>query len=175
MTSSHISGFYNLTLDERRAKIADNAPLTPEDLLPFTSGGLTPEAADHMIENMIGIYSLPLGLGLNFQVNGKDVLVPFAIEEPSVVAGASFMAKLIRAGGGFQATASEPEMIGQMQVLDLDDAHSARLKIYEFKSALLAEADDIDPILKKFGGGYRSVSGRPPDLRCARCHGRQRR
>jgi hydroxymethylglutaryl-CoA reductase len=160
MTSSRISGFYNLTLDERRAKIADNASLTPEDLLPFTSGGLTPEAADHMIENMIGIYSLPLGLGLNFQVNGKDVLIPFAIEEPSVVAGASFMAKLIRAGGGFQATASEPEMIGQMQVLDLDDAHSARLKIYEFKSALLAEADDIDPILKKFGGGARDLEVR---------------
>ncbi len=160
MTSSRISGFYNLTLDERLAKIADNSPLTPEDLLPFASGGLTPESADHMIENVIGTYSLPLGIGLNFQVNGKDVLVPFAIEEPSVVAGASFMAKLVRAGGGFQATTSEPHMIGQMQVLDLDDVHSARLKIYEFKSALLAEADDIDPILKKFGGGARDLEVR---------------
>ena len=160
MTSSRISGFYNLTLDERRAKIADNSPLTPEDLLPFASGGLTPEAADHMIENVIGMHSLPLGIGLNFQVNGRDVLVPMAIEEPSVVAGASFMAKLIRAGGGFQATTSAPEMIGQMQVLDVDDVNTARLKIYEYKSALLAEADEIDPILKKFGGGARDLEVR---------------
>ena len=134
--------------------------LTPEDLLPFTNGGLTPEAADHMIENVIGMHSLPLGIGLNFQVNGKDVLVPMAIEEPSVVAGASFMAKLVRAGGGFQATTSAPEMIGQMQVLDLDNVESARLKIYEHKAELLAEADTIDPILKKFGGGARDLEVR---------------
>jgi hydroxymethylglutaryl-CoA reductase len=160
MTNSRISGFYNLTIEERRAKIADFSHLTPEDLLPFNDGGLTPDAADHMIENMIGIHSLPLGIGLNFQVNGKDVLVPFAIEEPSVVAGASFMAKFIRAGGGFQATASAPEMIGQMQVLDLDNVESARLKIYEHKDELIAEADTIDPILKKFGGGARDLEVR---------------
>ncbi len=166
MTNSRISGFYNLTIDERRVKIADSVSspegtyLTPEDLLPFTDGGLSPEAADHMIENVIGMHSLPLGIGLNFQVNGRDVLVPFAIEEPSVVAGASFMAKLIRAGGGFQATTSAPEMIGQMQVLDVDDVASARLKIYEHKKELLEEADTIDPILKKFGGGARDLEVR---------------
>ena len=166
MTNSRISGFYNLTIEERRAKIAESAHLisspqgTPEDLLPFKNGGLTPEAADHMIENVIGIHALPLGIGLNFQVNGKDVLVPMAIEEPSVVAGASFMAKLIRAGGGFQATTSAPEMIGQMQVLDLDNVETARLKICEHKADLLAEADTIDPILKKFGGGARDLEVR---------------
>jgi hydroxymethylglutaryl-CoA reductase len=160
MISSRISGFYKQTLDERRAQIVDSLNLAPEDLLPFTSGGLTPEAADHMIENVIGIHSPPLGIGLNFQVNNKDVLVPMAIEEPSVVAGASFMAKLVRAGGGFQATTSAPEMIGQMQVLGLDDVHAARLKIYEYKVALLAEADEIDPVLKKFGGGARNLEVR---------------
>ena len=160
MTNSRISGFYKLTLDERRAQIVDNAPLTPEDLLPFTDGGLTPDAADHMIENVIGLHSLPLGIGLNFQVNGKDVLVPMAIEEPSVVAGASFMAKLVRTGGGFKAATSAPEMIGQMQVLDLDNAESARLKIYEHKAEVLTEADTIDPILKKFGGGARDLEVR---------------
>jgi len=160
MISSRISGFYNLSIDERRAKIADATPLTPENLLPFIDGGLTPEAADHMIENVIGTYSLPLGIGLNFQVNGRDVLVPFAIEEPSVVAGASFMAKLARAGGGFRATTSAPEMVGQMQVLDVDDVASARLEIYEHKSELLKEADTIDPILKKFGGGARDLEMR---------------
>ena len=160
MTSSRISGFYNLSMEERRSQIAASSHLTPEDLTPFTDGGLSPEAADHMIENVIGTHSLPLGIGLNFQVNGKDVLVPFAIEEPSVVAGASFMAKLIRAGGGFQATTSEPHMIGQMQVLDMDNAYDARLKIYEYKAALLAEADEIDPVLKKFGGGARDLEVR---------------
>jgi hydroxymethylglutaryl-CoA reductase len=160
MTSSRISGFYNLSIEERRAKIADSSHLTPEDLLPFKDGGLTTNAADHMIENAIGTYSLPLGIGLNFQVNGRDVLVPFAIEEPSVVAGASFMARLVRAGGGFQATTSAPEMIGQMQVLDVNDVASARLKIYEHKSELLEEADTIDPVLKKFGGGARDLEVR---------------
>ena len=74
-----------------------------------------------MIENVIGLYSLPLGIALNFQVNGKDVLVPMVIEEPSVVAGASFMARLVRSGGGFQASTTPPEMIGQLQVLDFKD------------------------------------------------------
>ncbi|MFZ5911544.1 MAG: hydroxymethylglutaryl-CoA reductase, degradative [Chloroflexota bacterium] len=160
MTNSRFPGFYNLTLEERRAKLADEAHQTPDNLLPFTDGGLSPGAANHMIENVIGLYSLPLGVGLNFQVNGRDVLVPFAIEEPSVVAGASFMAKLVRAGGGFRATTSAPEMIGQMQVLDLDNVESARLKIYEHKPELLEEADTIDPILKKFGGGARDLDVR---------------
>ena len=102
----------------------------------------------------------PLGIGLNFQVNGKDVLVPMAIEEPSVVAGASFMAKLARAGGGFTATSDPPLMIGQMQVVDLADLPSARLAIFEHKAELLAEADSIDPLLKKFGGGARDLEVR---------------
>ncbi len=160
MTTSRIPGFYTLTLEERLAALADNAHQTPEELLPFRDGGLTLEAADHMIENVVGVYNLPIGIGLNFQVNGRDVLVPFVIEEPSVVAGASFMAKLARAAGGFQATVSAPEMIGQIQIVGLDDAASARLKIYEHKAELLTEADAIDPILKKLGGGARDLEVR---------------
>jgi len=166
MTNSRISGFYNMTLAERRAKLVDafsspsGTPLTPEDLSPFTTGGLTPEAADHMIENVIGLYSLPLGIALNFQVNGRDVLVPMTLEEPSVVAGASFMAKLARAGGGFRATATDPLMIGQMQVINITDLHEAKLKLHEHKAELLAEADSIDPVLKKFGGGARDLEVR---------------
>ncbi len=163
MTNSRISGFYNLTLDERRAKVADSADFPAEGLTPFTTGGLSPEAADHMVENAVGMFSLPLGIGLNFQINGRDVLVPMTLEEPSVVAGASFMAKLARAGGGFQATCSAPEMIGQMQLLDVDDVHAARLKIYEHKADLLAEVDSIDPVLKKFGGGARDLEVRVID------------
>ena len=160
MTNSRISGFYNMTLEERRAKLAAASNHTPENLLPFTNGGLSPEAADHMIENVIGLYSLPLGIALNFQVNGKDVLVPMTLEEPSVVAGASFMAKLARAGGGFQAKTTEPHMIGQMQVLDLPNVHLAQLSLLEHKEELLAEADAVDPVLKQFGGGARNLEAR---------------
>jgi hydroxymethylglutaryl-CoA reductase len=160
MTTSRIPGFYNMTLAERHAKLAEAALQTPEGLLPFTTGGLAPEAADHMIENVIGLFSLPLGLALNFQVNGKDVLVPMTLEEPSVVAGASFMAKLARLGGGFQATTTEPHMIGQMQILDLPNVHLAQLSILEHKEELLAEADAVDPVLKKFGGGAHNLEVR---------------
>ena len=106
MTNYRLASFYNLTLAKRRLKLAEASGRTPDELGAWTSGGLSPEAADHMIENVVGLHALPLGIGLNFQVNGRDVLVPFAIEEPSVVAGASFMAKLARAGGGFTASTS---------------------------------------------------------------------
>jgi len=160
MTNSRISGFYKMSIEERRAKLAEATNHTPENLLPFTSGGLSPEAADHMIENVIGLYSLPLGIALNFQVNGKDVLVPMTLEEPSVVAGASFMAKLARAGGGFQATTTAPHMIGQMQVLDLPNVHLAQLSLLEHKEELLAIADAVDPVLKQFGGGAHNLEAR---------------
>src|SRR5688500_2668292 len=166
MTASRISGFYNMTLDERRAQLEEalSSPLgaqqTPDGLSAWVTGGLSPEAADHMIENVIGLHSLPLGIALNFQVNGRDVLVPMTIEEPSVVAGASFMAKLARAGGGFTATTSEPLMIGQMQVINMVDLYEAKLKIYEHKAELLSEANTIDPVLIKFGGGARDLEVR---------------
>src|SRR5574341_2027267 len=161
MATSRISGFYNLTLDERRAQLADAEALSLDDLAAYVSnGGLTPEAADHMIENVVGTHALPLGIALNFMVNGRDVLVPMAIEEPSVVAGASFMAKLARAGGGFTATTTDSLMIGQMQVINLTNLHEAKLKLYEHKAELLAEADTIDPVLKKFGGGARDLEVR---------------
>jgi len=163
MTNSRISGFYNMTLDERRSQLLDAAAQTPENLLPFTTGGLSSDAADHMIENVIGLYSLPLGIALNFRVNGRDVLVPMTLEEPSVVAGASFMAKLARAGGGFTATTTDPLMIGQMQVINVTNLEEAKLKLYEHKAELLAEADSIDPILKKFGGGARDLEVRTID------------
>jgi hydroxymethylglutaryl-CoA reductase len=161
MTSSRIPGFYNKSLDERMRELATASGLSLDELSAFTSqGGLTPEAADHMVENAIGTHALPLGIGLNFQVNGKDVLVPMAIEEPSVVAGASFMAKLARAGGGFQASTTPPLMIGQMQVIKIQDLEEAKLKLLAKKSELLEEADDIDPVLKKIGGGARDLEVR---------------
>jgi hydroxymethylglutaryl-CoA reductase len=160
MGTSRLTGFYKMTLEERLATTASAAQLTPEDLSAWLVGGIDPGSADHMIENVIGLHALPLGLGLNFQVNGRDVIVPMAIEEPSVVAGASFMAKLARSGGGFQTTSSDPLMIGQMQLINITNLREAAFKLYEHKAALLAEADAIDPVLKKFGGGARDLEVR---------------
>ena len=105
--------FYNLSIPERLDWLAEKAGLDAADLAALR-GGLTADQADHMIENAVGVFGLPLGVAQNFVVNGREVLVPMAIEEPSVVAGASFMARLARAGGGFSASASAPEMIGQI-------------------------------------------------------------
>src|SRR5512143_3211818 len=153
MANSRISGFYNLSTDQRRAQLAESAAIPPDLLAAYDTGGLAQDAADHMIENVIGLYALPIGVALNFQVNGRDVLVPMVIEEPSVVAGASFMAKLARSGGGFVAATDEPLMIGQIQVSELADLEKARAALLAHKAELLAEADAVDPVLKKFGGG----------------------
>ena len=102
-------------------------------------GGLTIGQADHMIENVVGLYALPLGIALNFLINGREVLVPMVIEEPSVVAGASFMAKLARRADGFIASTTPPEMIAQIQILDVTDLESARTAILEARNSLLEE------------------------------------
>ena len=160
-TSSRLSGFYNLPLAERLEALRRAGQLDQADLDALSgAAGLSLEGADHMVENAIGIFALPLGIGLNFIVNGREVLVPMAIEEPSVVAGASFMAKLARAGGGFSVTTTPPEMIGQMQLLDVPDLPAARLAILEHKSALLDEVAEIDPLLQKLGGGPRDLEVR---------------
>src|SRR5260221_11462706 len=119
-----------MTLAERHAKLADAANQTPESLLPFTTSGLAPEAADHMIENVIGLYSLPIGIALNFQVNGKDVLVPMTLEEPSVVAGASFIVKNAPLVGGVPTPTKKPTKIVQKQMLDLPKLHFVQTSIF---------------------------------------------
>ncbi len=158
---SRIPGFYNLGLEQRLAEITRRADLSSEEAAALSSAaGLSASQADHMTENVVGVYGLPLGIGLNFQINGRDVLVPMVIEEPSVVAGASFMAKLARLGGGFSAHTTPPEMVAQIQILDVVDLPSARLAILEARESLLAEAAEIDPVLKKLGGGPRDLEVR---------------
>lgn len=160
--SSRLSGFYQKSISERLQLLRQQGWLAPEQLEALSgTHGLSLDSADHMIENVIGVFGLPLGLGLNFQVNGRDVLVPMAVEEPSVVAGASFMAKLARAGGGFSAQTSAPEMIGQIQVLDLDDVDQAAAAIEAAADQITAELSGLDPILERFGGGYRGIQTRP--------------
>jgi hydroxymethylglutaryl-CoA reductase len=153
--------FYNLPVNERLAQVAAKANLSEKETAALKGdAGLAVEQADHMVENVVGVYGLPLGVAQNFVVNGREVLVPMVIEEPSVVAGASFMARLARSGGGFKAQATAPEMIGQMQLLDVADLIKARLALLEHKEGLLAEAAEIDPVLKRLGGGPRELEVR---------------
>lgn len=159
--NSRIPGFYNLSHAERLDELARRTGMTAAELSMLDGAhGLTPDQADHMIENLVGLHALPLGIALNFQINGRDVFVPMAIEEPSVVAGASFMAKLARQGGGFTASSDAPEMIAQIQVLDIADLPSARLAILENRRELLDAAAEVDPVLKKLGGGPRDLEVR---------------
>ncbi len=158
---SRIPGFYDLTLTQRLSELTQHSELNEEDITALSGvAGLSPSQADHMIENVVGIHGLPLGIALNFIVNGREALIPMAIEEPSVVAGASFMAKLARSGGGFTAQADPPEMIGQVQLLCLSDLPAARRAILEQKESLLAELADLDPLLKRLGGGPRDLDAR---------------
>jgi hydroxymethylglutaryl-CoA reductase len=160
MVSSRLSGFYNRSIEERLALLGEQVGLEAEEVATLSEGGLGLDRANQMIENVVGVHELPLGIATNFLVNGRDVLVPMAVEEPSVVAGASLAAKLVRAGGGFQAHATEPVMIGQMQVLDLADAWSARFGLLSQKARLLEAADRVDPVIVGLGGGARDVEVR---------------
>jgi len=150
--------FYELSPAARLQRLADETRLDAV-LLDALSGkaGLNLTQADHMIENVVGAYALPLGIARNFLVNGREVPVPMVIEEPSVVAAASFMARLARAGGGFSASASAPEMIGQMQILDVLDLPKAAEAIQSRRAELMEQANQIDPLLRKLGGGARDL------------------
>ena len=163
-SGSRIPGFYNLTLKERRTELASRGVLTPESLAALSGeAGLSLEQAEHMIENVVGMYSLPVGIALNFVVNQRNVLIPMVVEEPSIVAGASFMAKLALAGGGFVASTTPPEMIGQIQILEIADPAAARIALLEAKDMLLEQVLDFDPVLKKLGGGPRDLEVRVID------------
>ncbi len=159
MPSSRISGFYKNSLTERARIVAEWANLSEAEQQALIHG-LPINIASEMIENVIGLYGLPLGIATNFMVNDKDYLIPMVIEEPSVVAACSFAAKLVRAGGGFKTTSDEPLMIGQIQVLDLDDLDKATEMVMNAKADLLAQANDPDLFIVQIGGGARDIEVR---------------
>lgn len=159
--SSRIHGFYNLTAAERLAAVAAFAGLEDGEVAALQgSDGLDPARAEQMIENVVGTLALPLGIATNFRINGRDYLVPMAIEEPSVVAGASFAARLAREGGGFLADCDTPLMIGQIQVLEVSDPWQARFAVLAAKERILELANRQDPVITKLGGGARDVEVR---------------
>ena len=120
-------------------------------------GSLPLGIADGMIENVIGRFELPLGIATNFQINGKDYLIPMAVEEPSVVAAASYMAKLARSSGGFEAYSDRPIMRAQIQIMGIQDLQTAKERILEHKSELINSANEKDSTLVSLGGGCDDI------------------
>jgi hydroxymethylglutaryl-CoA reductase len=160
--SSRISGFYKKPVEERIDIIASRTGLTADEIEVLKSrGGLSLEAADRMTENVIGTIAYPFSVAVNFRVNGRDFLVPMAGEEPSVVAAASNMARLMRDDRGIEARSTEPVMIGQIQILEIPDMDAAVKLIEENKQNLLTLANELDPVLVKFGGGAKDIELRP--------------
>jgi len=157
--SSRLEGFYKKSLTERGRQLADAIGLTESEQRVLVDS-LSTDVADRMIENVVGVYTLPLGIAANFVVNGKDRLVPMVIEEPSVVAGASFAARLARDGGGFQADTTAPEMIVQMQVLDVENLWYGRQQLLANRERLLRQATTVDPVVVGLGGGPRDLEVR---------------
>lgn len=168
--SSRITGFYKRSLAQRADLLAQWGGLNADERAALTGeSGLDATHADLMVENAVGIYALPLGVATNFRVNQRDYLIPMAIEEPSVIAAVSNAARLFRAGGGFSAGSDEPVMIGQIQVLDLDDPAAAGQAVLAQRSQLLAAADTASASIVRRGGGardlqVRAIAGPPPML-----------
>jgi len=156
--SSQISGFYKLTPKERIKHVKDFADLTDQEVeILQSTGALEMELADRMIENVVGTFPLPLGIAMNFLINGKDYMIPMAIEEPSVVAAATYAAKMAREKGGFFTSSTDPVMIGQIQAVDIADPFAAKMKILAAKKEVLKKANNQDPMLVSVGGGAKDL------------------
>ncbi len=163
---SRIPGFYKLTREERMKKIHEVTGIPEAELKPlFEPGSVDMEILDHMIENVVGSMTLPLGIATNFRIDEKDYLIPMALEEPSVVAAASNAARIAREHGGFETEDTGPVMIGQIQAIEVSEPFKAKERILEAKDELIELANDQDPILVRFGGGARDLRVRVIDTK----------
>lgn len=159
--TSRIEGFYKLSMSERLRLVKEFGGLSEEEALALSGfGGLDPSIPDKMVENAVGSFPLPLGIAVNFLINGKDYLIPMAIEEPSVVAAASNAARMAREKGGFWTSSTDPVMIGQVQLTGIKDPSRVKHIILEKKHDILELANRQDPLLVKLGGGARDVEVR---------------
>lgn len=164
MSDSRIPGFYKLDLEARHEELKARFGLTEEDVDVLRGhGGLSPDRADKMVENCIGVFSLPVGLGLNFRINGIDRVVPMVVEEPSVVAAVSNMARVVRDAGGFEGDADPPIMIGQVQILDAPHPEQAVEALHQARARILARANAVHPNMAARGAGAMDLDVRQFD------------
>jgi hydroxymethylglutaryl-CoA reductase len=159
MTGSVIPSFHKLSIEERVRAIRDRGLISHQDYKNLLAGRnvLSVDSAGTMIENVVGVMGLPVGLGLNFLINGKDYVVPMAVEEPSIVAAVSYAAKTARAAGGFSSSSMEPLLIGQVQVMDVPRPSQARSRLLQRKEEVLNLANSLHPRLVARGGGARDL------------------
>ncbi|KAB2704805.1 hydroxymethylglutaryl-CoA reductase, degradative [Brucella intermedia] len=155
--NSRLENMRNLSPAARLAKVADAVSLSNEEADVFSHAGLPVDLANGMIENVIGVFELPIGIATNFTINGRDYLIPMAVEEPSVVAAASYMARIARKCGGFQTSSTGPLMRAQVQVLKLSDPYSARIRVLQEREAIIAAANAKDKVLISLGGGCNDI------------------
>ncbi|MBS7639598.1 MAG: hydroxymethylglutaryl-CoA reductase, degradative [Candidatus Bathyarchaeia archaeon] len=156
--TSNISGFYKMSIDERLRLVKEFADLTDEEVNMLRApSSLSLDLADRMIENVIGIFPMPFAVAVNFLINGRDYMIPMVIEETSVVAAASYGAKMMRSKGGIFTSSTEPIMIGQIQAVKIKDPHRARMAILESKEEILKKANEQDPLLVSLGGGAKDL------------------
>lgn len=161
MKNSKYSGFYKLSIDERLEEVKEFSGLTDNQIKTLKDPqSLDINRADNMIENVIGRYSLPMGVALNFVINGKDYLIPMVTEEPSVVAAASNGAKVARSSGGFKAFYVNSNMIAQIQVTDVNDCNFAKMTILEHRDEIIKICNNCDPTLVSLGGGAFDIEVR---------------
>ncbi|MCU0304090.1 MAG: hydroxymethylglutaryl-CoA reductase, degradative [Thermoanaerobaculales bacterium] len=155
MSKSVFPSFHRLSVQERVRSVRDRGLLSSQDYKALLNGEtvLDVNDADAMIENVIGVMGLPVGLGVNFLINGKDYVVPLVVEEPSIVAALSFAAKTARSGGGFTTSSTEPILIGQIQLVDVPNPSKARQVVEQRKSEVLNLANSLHPRMVARGGG----------------------
>jgi len=164
--TSRIPGFYKLKPKERLEIVKDFASLTEDEVEALMNTGSLPiELADRMIENVIGAIPIPIGVAVNFLINGRDYMIPMAIEEPSVVAAASNAARMARRSGGFHAECTRPVMIGQIQCVGIKDPYRAKMEVLSAKEEILQKANEQDPLLVSLGGGAIDLEARVIDTR----------
>ncbi|MBU1312914.1 MAG: hydroxymethylglutaryl-CoA reductase, degradative [Alphaproteobacteria bacterium] len=158
VANSRLEGLRNLTPQQRWQQVVEAVGLSEDEAALLAQPGALPlETADGMIENVIGTFELPMGVAANFTINGRDYIIPMAVEEPSIVAAASFMARIVRGCGGFETSVTEPLMRAQVQVVGLSDPYGARLKLLAERTRIIAAANACDKVLVDLGGGCRDI------------------
>lgn len=156
--NSRLENYRNLSPAERLAALARAAGLSEADQALLAKPGALPvDRANGMIENVVGTFELPLGIATNFRINGRDYLIPMAVEEPSVVAAASYMARIARDCGGFETSSTLPIMRAQVQVIGTTDPHGAKMKLLAAREEIIAAANARDKVLVGLGGGCRDI------------------
>ncbi|EHR61065.1 hydroxymethylglutaryl-CoA reductase, degradative [Saccharomonospora cyanea NA-134] len=159
--TSRIPGFRDLSVEERRAVVAETVGVAPQSLAVLDpEQGLGVGLADRLVENVVGVLGVPVGIATNFVVNGRELLVPMATEEASVVAAASNAARIARVNGGFTTSATAPIMQAQVQIVGAPDPEGARLRLLEHRDELISLAGAQDPLLRELGGGVRDLTVR---------------